>query len=158
MDSRGAFHIEPSRIEPLAGAQAYKTYSVRAPLATHWRKATCEEYECDDFIYGFVTTIDANTELGRKQHYFLTHDKTRKASAQNIGDGLWKFVYSPGNKCMKFYEHRVPIGRPPLLLVTGGDWRGNPMHVPTIKHRSIENWVEDCATHQDRLSTAHKRG
>jgi hypothetical protein len=153
------FHIELNRIQPLLPPQHYKTYSARAPLSTHWRPATCEEVDCEDYRYGFVTTIDVGTELGQRQFDFLTkRDKKRSHTRQNVGNGLWKFVYKPGTICMKYQDHRVPIGMPPLLLVVPGDWRGNPMHAPTIRHRSVENWVEDFALHQDRLAETAKRG
>lgn len=152
------FGIELNRLQPKMQPQNYKTYSVRAPLSSHWAKATCEEVDCDGWLYGFVTTVDVGTELGQRQFHFLTHDKRRSYSMQDIGAGLFKFVYRPGNICMNYQEHRAPIGKPPLLLVVGGDWRGNPLHAPTIRHRSVDNWVEDFSLHQNRITDIIKKG
>lgn len=150
--------MQLNRIEPRMGPDSYITYSQRAPLGSHWREATCEEVECYDFQSGFVTTVDTSAPLGEKQFYFLTHDPKRSPSIQRVADTVFKFVYKPGTICMKFYEHRAPIGRPPLYLVSGGDWRGNPRQTPTVRHRSVENWVEDFSEHQDRIATVAQRG
>lgn len=151
------FNIELNRIDPLMPPAFYKTYTARAPLATHWRPATCEEVECDGWKFGFVTTVDVGTELGQRQYHFLKHDKTRSYSVQNVGAGLFKFVYKPGNRCMSWEDHKAPIGRPPVLLVVGGDWRGNPRR-EVRRHVRLDNWVEDCALHQDKLATAAQKG
>jgi hypothetical protein len=151
-------HVQLNRIPPQAGPEAYKTYSWRAPLSTHWRPATCEEVDCPDFLNGFVTTVDTATDLGQKQYHFLTHDRKRSYSMQRVNDTLCKFVFRPGTICMRFRDHRAPIGRPPLFLVSGGDWRGNPRQIPTTRHRTAENWIEDFSDHQDRISTAVQRG
>lgn len=145
-----------NRLTPDAGPEHFKSYSWRAPLATHWRQGTCEEYECEAYLKGFVTTVDISTDLGQKQYHFLTHDKTRSCSMQRVSQTVFKFIYPPGNKCMKYWEHRVPIGKPPLLLVLGGDWRGNPRQLKTVVHRRPEDWIEDFSEHQDRIANVLK--
>jgi hypothetical protein len=151
---------ELRRIIPAVGPEHYKTYTISAPLRTHWRSATCEEYECDDFLYGFVLTIDTTTELGMRQLEFVRHDKTRKSSIQRLSEQIIKVVYGPGNPCFEPVRstHRVAVGRPPFYLVYGGDWRGNPRGTETLVHRRPEDWVDDCATNQIRIADVHKRG
>ena len=139
------------------GPQNYKTYAMSAPLRTHWRQATCEEYECEQFQHGFVTTIDVGTELGQKQFDYLTHDTTRRAVMQRISLTTVKFTYGPGNRCFNYGEHRIPIGKPPKLLVLGGDWRGNPSG-QVRRHTRVEHWVEDSAGHLDHLAEIVRRG
>jgi hypothetical protein len=155
MQIRGGHVLQ--RRQPAAGPQHYQTFSMRAPLATHWRPASCEEYECADYLKGFVLTVDLNTELGQRQAYYVRHDTSRRMHEQDVGAGLRKFVYGPGNTCFKYNEHRVPIGKPPLLLVVGGDWRGNPRNF-VRRHASKEDWIDDFANHQDKLATIAKRG
>lgn len=156
MQIQGA--VQLNRHIPKRGPESFKTYTTVAPLSTHWRPATCEEVDCPDYLKGFVTTVDTGTELGQRQFHFLTHDKKRSYSMQNVGAGLFKFVYKPGNICMRWNEHRLPIGRPPLYLVRGGDWRGNPRRVPTVRHRTVAHWIEDFSIHQDMIATAIQRG
>jgi hypothetical protein len=147
-----------SRLAPDLGPEHYKTYTMAAPLASHWRRATCEEYECDGFLNGFVLTVDVSSDLGRKQYHFVTHDKERRYSMQRVSQHLIKFVYGPGNQCFKRGDHRVPLDRPPFYLVSGGDWRGNPRGTKRTIHRRPEDWVDDFANHQIGISDAIKRG
>jgi hypothetical protein len=135
---------------PVGGVELYKSYSVLAPPRSHFRKATCEEYECIGWKYGFVTTVDLSTDLGQRQYHFLTHDKKRTYSMQRVSLELVKFIYKPGTICMDWDSHRVPIGRPPRLYVADGDWRGNPTGRYRI-HDRIEHWVEDFGLNQNKL-------
>jgi hypothetical protein len=146
-----------NRPAPLMPAANYKTYAMRSPVRTHWRPATCEEFECQDYKYGFVTTIDVSTELGQRQHHFLTHDTKRRYHIQRVSLTVFKFVYGPGNICMGYRDHRVPIGRPPKLLVVGGDWRGNPRQ-EIVRHQRVEHWVEDFSLHTAMLAQKVQRG
>lgn len=154
-------HTSITRYAPEAGPQHFMTYEWSAPLRSHWRKATCEEYECDDFINGFVLTVDLSTELGKKQYYFVTKvDRERSYSMQRVTQTMVKFIYGPGNPCFapKRNTHRVPIGRPPFYIVAQGDWRGNPRGTPRYLHRRAEDWIDDSANHFNRLAEAAKRG
>lgn len=147
-----------SRLAPDLGPEYYKTYTMSSPFASHWKPATCEEYECEDFLNGFVLTVDLGTELGQKQYHYVTHDRDRRHSMQRISDHLIKFVYGPGNPCFRRGDHKVPLDRPPFYLVSGGDWRGNPRGIRRMVHRRPEDWVDDFANHQDSISEAVKRG
>jgi hypothetical protein len=140
-----------------AGPESYKSYSMRAPFRTHWRPATCEEYECEAFRNGFVTTVDLNTDLGQKQYNYLSHDKSRSYHMQRVSMTLVKFVYGPGNRCFNSQGHRVPVGRPPRLLVVGGDWRGNPRGDRRV-HSNVDDWVDDARNHQDKIARIIQRG
>jgi len=147
-----------NRITPKLGPAAFKSYSLRAPLSTHWRKATCEEYECDSYLHGWVTVVDTATELGQQQAHYIRHDRSRRCHEETTGTSLVSFTYPPGQEMFPCpaHDHHVGVGRPPLMLVTGGDWRGNPRGTPAVAHRRIEDWIDDCATHQDRLARAQR--
>lgn len=147
------------RVRNGIGPEHFKSYKASAPLGSHWRRATCEEYECDDFLYGFIFTCDISTELGQQQHYFLTHDKERSYSIQRPNESIVKFIYGPGNRCFapKCENHVIPIGRPPFYLIHGGDWRGNPRG-DRLVHRRVEDWIDDWANHQDRIASTIRRG
>jgi hypothetical protein len=152
--TRGAVVL--SRIKPALPAAAFKSYSMRYPLRTHWRKASCAEVECDQYRLGWDSVCDISTELGRRQYDYMHSDRTRSFTETRVGPTLVKFPYGPGNKPFAGpqHEHRVKIGRPPLMLVTGGDWRGNPRGTEPLVHKNAENWADDFATHQDRLARA----
>jgi hypothetical protein len=142
---------------PIAGPQAYKSYTMRAPIKTHWRPATCDEFECDAYINGFITTVDLTSDLGQKQYHYLTHDRSRSYTMQRVSLQIVKFIYGPGNRCFKSDDHKVAIGKPPRLLVVGGDWRGNPRGDFRI-HTRVDDWVDDSREHQDKIATIVNRG
>lgn len=149
-----------NRLVPEIGPEHYKSYSLAAPLETHWKNATCEEYECDEFVYGFVLTVDISTQMGERQYDYITHDRSRKYSMQKVDATVFKFVYGPGNEGFgaKHGEHKVGLGRTPLLLVEEGDFRGNPRGTPARVHVREQDWAEDFALHVDKLNTAIQRG
>jgi hypothetical protein len=148
-----------NRLEPEGGPQYYKTYRWAAPLETHWRRAHCEEVDCIDFLKGFIMTIDLTTNLGLKQaHYLIKEDKDRHGTVQRTAMYQIKIHYPPGTPCMKRGEHRAPIGRPPLFVVSGGDWRGNPRGTPTRRFNRAEDWIDEFANHQIGVAEKVKRG
>jgi hypothetical protein len=148
------------RIQPRLGPEHFRTYTITAPIATHWRKASCEEYECDEFLNGFVLTIDTTTELGQRQLHYVRHDRSRNGSVQNVGPGVVKVFYPPGTMCWEPIKstHRVPIGRPPYFLVHGGDWRGDPRGIGRLVHRRPSDWVEDFALNQIAIADTVRKG
>lgn len=148
---------EPFRIVPKIGPQFYKTYGAYAPLSTHWRPASCEEYECGPYLNGWVTPVDLSTAIGQQQAHYIRTDTSRRCREEQTGPSQVRFVFGPGQRCFRSSEHRVPAGRPPLYVVSGGDWRGNPRG-DRLVHRSVEDWVDDFANHQDKIAAAIGRG
>jgi hypothetical protein len=128
------------------------------PLSTHWRPVSCEEYECDQWVMGWDTVVDTSTELGKKQHHFLTHDRSRSYTMTKEGFTLVRFHYGPGNRPFAGpkHDHKVRVARQPNLLVVGGDWRGNPNRTPTTVHCNPEDWADDFANHQNKLANAQR--
>jgi hypothetical protein len=153
MNSRGAVPLTRA-IMPKAGPESYKSYSWRQPLNTHFRKVTCEEARCKQFTRGWVTMVDTATELGQRQYHYLTHDTSRKYTLDQIGT-MASFTYPPGQQPFAgpAHEHRKPIGYDPIMLVHGGDFRGNPRRTPPVVMKAAD-FVDDFATHLDRLARA----
>lgn len=153
---------EPTRIPPLRGPAAYKTYSVVMPLATHWRQGTCEEAHCPDYVYGWKTVVDESSDLGQKQAHFIRHDPTRGHTEERDEAGLTVFLFGPGQSCFTNPPtgagHRVPLQRDARFLVRGGDWRGNPRGQAPRLHVRAEDWVDDFATHQQMLADQIRKG
>lgn len=142
------------RIQPAMPASAYKSYSMRFPLATHYRPASCAEVECQHHLLGWQTIVPEgsdNAALVRslKGRYSFTE--------QAQPGGLVEFTFPAGQACFRASTHRVALERTPVCLVTGGDWRGNPMGTPARTLR-VDDWVDDFATHQDRLAREIEKG
>lgn len=146
----------PFRIQPQGPVTAYKTYELRAPLASHWRPATCEEVDCDAYRNGWTTKLDVNTELGRQQaEYIRMHSGRAYADITPLNSPLIVLLFRPGQRC--FRQHQVPLEREPLYVVRGGDWRGNPTG-QVRRHANGDDWVEDFGEHQQRIADQIERG
>jgi hypothetical protein len=155
MNTHGAVAV--NRVIPKVGPEHYKSYSWRQPLQTHFRRVPCAEFQCRDFRNGWVTLVDIATELGRRQFDYLSHDKTRQWHMEKTGTSLVSFTYPPGQHGFDGpkHEHYRPVGYDPVMLVHGGDWRGNPRGIPAQIMRPAD-WIDDFATHQDRLARARR--
>ncbi len=161
-----------NRITPGLPVADMKTYGIRAPLATHWRKATCTEAECEGHRTGWVTVIVETTpaapaegvsvtkmmalvDRDTMRAYYIRHLSGRSFIESTDSSGATVFDFAPGQDC--FDEHRVRVERPEIFVVRGGDWRGNPRR-EQMTHDRPDYWVEDFADHQDRLATRLDRG
>ena len=143
-----------NRIQPQGPAQAYKTYQLLQPLATHFRPATCEEVDCPAYLHGWKTVIDESTELGQRQAHYIRDESDRRYQRDPVvfGQGPVTYMFEAGQRC--FRQHHEPLEREPLALVKDGDWRmsQNPRQL------SPDDWVDDFQNHQDRLHTQQERG
>ena len=134
-----------NRIPPLGPPQAYKTYSLLAPLDSHWRDASCDEVNCLVSATGWRTVIEENTPLGERQAGYIRTQSGRHYT--EMGRGMVVFTFPPGEEC--FTAHRVNAEREPIYVVRRGDYRG---YDGGRQHANGTDWVEDFALHQDRLA------
>lgn len=144
-----------NRVAPKMPVGAYKSYEIQAPLATHYRQATCKEVECDAYEKGWTTTVDTATELGARQANYIRMKSGRVHTVdQTIDSSIVRFHFPPGQKC--FRQHRLPIGKPELFVVRDGDWRGNP--TGNRVQRRVDDWLDDFQNHQEKLKQRIERG
>jgi len=135
-----------NRAVPVGPVTAYKTYRYAQPLATHWRPATCEEVDCWAWRKGWSLHVESLPPA-------LVH--TARASGRRFrevqfGPGQTWLQFEAGQPCFHASRHMLPVGRPPLLVVRDGDWRGNPTG-RTRQHTRMSYFVEDWAENQSRL-------
>lgn len=144
-----------NRITPNMAVEAYKTYRIASPLATHWRDATCAEADCEHHRDGWQSTIDEATVLGQQQAHYIRRQSGRGFTEERLASGLTRFTFPAGQSCFAG-PHRVPVGRPELYVVRDGDWRGNP----TGQSRTLrpQDWIDDFGEHQNRLADQMKKG
>lgn len=140
-------------LEPLLPANAKKTYSIMAPKATHFRKASCAEVECQGQEHGWVSLIDERTELGQRQAHYIRKQSGRRFR-EETENGLTSFTFEPGQTC--FTPHEVPLGKPELYVVRDGDLSVNLGNIR--QHTRPEDWVDDFATHQQKIADAIQEG
>jgi hypothetical protein len=141
---------QPFRIAPALPVGSYKTYQIRQPLNTHFRKATCAEVECPPHLKGWATRVPVISE---QADYIM--NKSGRKFKRVVEDGMAVFTFYPGQSC--FGEHVISLQRPQLFLVKDGDWRGNPSG-RSRQHTRAADWVDDFATHQADLADKLEKG
>lgn len=145
---------QPFRIEPIAPAEAYQTYSLKRIPGVHTRPARCEEVDCLAYQQGWLTKIDISTDLGQRQAAYI-RTKSGRAFTTWQDDTLITFTFYPGQQC--FAQHQLALERDPLFLVRGGDHRGNPTGMQR-RHTRGEDWVEDMTEHLGKVQQDKERG
>lgn len=143
-------------IEPNMRPQDYTTYQILCPRSSHFAVVSCEDAECPHYRDGWRSVFDENTDLGKRQAHYVRHESGRGFKEYRTPEGLTGFLFSPGQPC--FTQHKMRNDRLPLFRVKGGDYRGNPLGVPTVTHKRADDWVEDFAEHQDKVKTILERG
>ena len=133
----------------LSNPQGHRTYSVKTPFKTHYRKATCAEVECEPYKLGWTSTFDTSTDLGTEQaRYVMTQSGRHFTLDPEVPPPLVRFVFPAGQQCFG-EQHWVPLERDPFLIVR---------EVGTRQHSNADNWVDDFQTHLDKLRTQYDRG
>lgn len=145
---------EPSRPwQPAAGPEAYRTYRMLSPPQNR-RRASCEEVDCERWRHGWLTALDVADPKAAEAANWIRMKSGRKFTFEEVGTAV-TFTFPAGQQCFK--PHSVPE-RPFILLVQGGDWRGNPRRVPTVRHSTMDDWVDDFATNQQAIRDRIERG
>ena len=127
------------RLQTPARYRGGQEFSLKQPLATHFRPARCEEVECEAHVEGWVTVLDAgNPEHGplflalkrSGRHY----TEMRSEEVEGFPPGMTAFVFPPGQQC--FEGHQVPVEREPFMLHRTGTGR-------LIRHVKATDFTED---------------
>ena len=134
------------RVDPALPVHAYKTYEITSPIGTHFRTATCDEAGCLAQRNGWEPRVDKTTDLGQRQAHYIRKQSGRKFTERR--EAVTVFSFEAGQRC--FAQHKVPLDRPELYVVRGGDWRGNP--TGEARRLGTDAWVNDFGEHQDRIA------
>lgn len=135
---------------------AYQTYEIDAPLATHWRQASCAEVDCPHHIHGWATTVlpDSDDESFMKRACESLGIKWTRFDV--TPEGFRRYIFPGGQSCFKARTHRLPLEKPAIFKVWAGDWRGSDGTGRVFA--TPENWIDHFATHQDKLADLVNRG
>lgn len=150
MNTSGARPLR--RIAPLMGTQAYKTYQIASPLTTHYKPATCQEVDCEQYRIGWRLRLDILQPQDKK----AIKDSKRKFIVEDDAEGVKWLVFEAGQPCFQASLHRKSLERPEIYRVGRGDYRSYDERSARIL--TPENWLDDFATHQDKLKTLQERG
>lgn len=140
-----------------------KTYSIKAPVGTHFRPATCEEAGCPNYLNGWkVIVLDETDPIwAMRVEYFrnkLDPRCDRRYREHRDEHNNLVFVFEAGQPCFDFTSHRIRIEREPLYVVRQGDARGNPDPHSVLVHADAADWTDDFGEHQERLATRQAQG
>lgn len=146
------------RIKPLLPAHEMKTFEIRQPIATHFREATCQEVECKGFREDMRVEFDLTIPQQVHDANWLRNKSGLRFTYVQTGTKVL-FIVPSGQRCLASMvrPHRVPLERDPLMIVRGGDWRGNPRR-EGMRHTSPESFVDHWASDLDRLATEREKG
>lgn len=143
--------FEAHRPQPLGPPQAYSTFQLVRPKATHWRPATCAQFRCRAHLTGWTSRFAADDP----RVLYVRHGSGRRFVETRDPTGWVVFRFEPGQTCFRQHEHRLPLEREPVHRVLHGDYRGA---VLLRTHTRGADWVDEFANHQDRIATIHSRG
>lgn len=127
----------------------YVTHSIAAPLRTHYRRGTCAEYECREYLEGWVTVVPTDS----LQADYIRSDRTRGHRETRTAEGLARFEFEPGTVpfASPRHEHYVPVGRPPLYLVRHGTPGAYVRGAQVRQHSGPDAWINDAREHMGRV-------
>jgi hypothetical protein len=143
------------RIMPYLPAGSMVTFSLHQPAATHFVAIDCQAAGCGAWKHGWTSTVDTSTTLGQQQARYI-QDHSGRSYTRVEALPLVMFKFPPGQQC--FQGHRRPLERDPIAVVRSGDWRGDPRRDIRRRHTKLEDWVDQFATHQDKLATRMAQG
>lgn len=139
-----------NRPAPALAPEFFKTYDVRRPRSTHFRKATCAEVDCPNRERGWRTTCDVSTVLGQQQANYIRMKSGRHFTTKAAGD-MVSFTFPPGQEC--FSQHTRPLDREPFFRVIQGDWR----EYGRGQRLDVRAWLDNFGEHQERLAEQVRR-
>jgi hypothetical protein len=133
---------------------AYKTFKVSSPLATHYRRATCEEVNCEAYTNGW--TINKADVTDQLMHVIKDSGRHYTEKTLELGGDIY-LVFPPGQMCFAAMQHVVPLNRPEFYFAGRGDFRSFSVR-RAHKYDRADQWQHDFAEVQDRNATLIQRG
>lgn len=144
-------------IVPMLPPGAMQTFEVDAPLATHWRAATCEEVECMAYAQGWTSDVLPNSiEEARILKAYDAEIRRGAVTTSLTAEGFTRYHFPPGTPCFRRVFHKLPLERDAIFTVRSGDWRGTDGVIRTFDRG--EQWVDAFANHQDNIAKLIERG
>jgi len=128
-------------------------FTLSQPLDTHFRPATCEEVDCPQHLFGWVTVLDRECDVrliddilksGRHFTRMRSEEASQRAS-KDLPPGMLAFVFPPGQQC--FRQHVMPVGREPFLAYQRGVAMGAGGAFVPVEDRRQHVKVSDFTEH-----------
>lgn len=142
-----------NRLPPQGKVQDYKTYQIVSPLSTHWRKATCAEVNCPNYLKGWKLRVEGLPP----EMLYAAKTSGRSFTELDVNESEHWLVFKPGQSCFRAAEHRALLDKQEIFIARDGDFRGNPTG-SVRRHTRAEFWLEDMQENLGRLHELHERG
>lgn len=121
-------------------------YRIASPLATHRRRATCQEVDCQAWRFGWSSRVDTTTPRGKAVVEYIRSGSGRAFRETQEDANTIRFDFSPGQRCFASDSHTVAV-RPETYLVQ----EGASSEVIRMHTRPVD-WVEDLGLHQEAIA------
>lgn len=152
-------HLNRPWEDRLPPPSAMQTFALRRPPGQEfWRKATCEEINCEHWRNGWETRIDVSTELGQEQAAYIIKRSGRSFSQERESEDILCFTFTPGQPCFAAADHKVAVEREPIYLHRIGDHRTPRGAAPVRRHVRGADWVENMQEELNKVAEDRKRG
>ncbi|MEU1554310.1 hypothetical protein ABZ517_16525 [Streptomyces scabiei] len=126
----------------------YQRYSIKAPLGTHFRPATCQEVDCPQYRNGWRTRLEV---LNPRDRHYVLKESGRRYRLQEVAEGETYAVFEPGQQCFQVSRHRARVHRPEAYSVADG-------RRLLRSHTKPEFWIEDLHEYSDKYQQLKKKG
>lgn len=154
--NRAPLPVDRETGRPLADG-AFTTFTMHAPLATHFIELPCKVAQCKRYVHGWTTVLDPKREehLPLIQHIVSGRSGRRWSYGENTPEGYLSFVFPPGQSCFRNSHHQRDESKDELYVVRRGDFR-TPYGQRDPKAMSPDLWLETFANNQNALIKAQE--
>lgn len=136
-------------------SHAFQTHAIRQPAATHFRKATCAEFLCGQFMNGWSLK---KSELSEEDIAMIKASGRRYREEAFSADEIY-WIFEAGQPCFAAHTHRLPLEREAFFFVGQGDQRTfNVRHHTTKRFQHAEDFRDHLAENVERIRTIRERG
>lgn len=155
-----------TRMEPVGPTQAYKTFAVRSPLSTHYRRATCAEVDCADYLHGWYLKIEGTPEdllyiakhSGRRYRVGEVVIEVKDAEDKVVTTEIFNaLIFEAGQSCFRETTHVKSLERPEFFFAGRGDHRSFSIR-KAEKFDRPDHFVESFEDHLARIRRALQQG
>ena len=143
-------------MQPAMAPHNYMTWAIASPESTHWRPATCEEFDCQWHREGWVTLVDTTTPQGQMQADWIRRESGRRFRAEPLPAGQVRFTFEAGQTCFGHRTHKIRVDREEVFLRLGGHYQAR--HTDRLVHSGATPWRDEFGEHQEKLAAAIERG
>lgn len=121
-------------------------HTISAPLATHWRPATCAQVGCEQYRAGWRLRLEGLSD----RDLAAVDASGRRYVREEGGPGETWLVFEAGQACFRSRQHRLPSGRAELYVVR--------RQFSSAQQLNAADWADSLQHETARVAAARERG